>query len=234
MKIAALGDLHYTSRSAGLLKHLLNGMEGRADVLVLAGDLTNMGRMVEIELLIKDLRQITIPIIAVVGNHDHESDQQQELVQLMEKANVCVLDCTSCVIEGIGFVGSKGFCGGFGERMVSVFGERAIKSFVQESISETERLARALASMTVKRRVAVLHYGPVKGTLAGEPEEIIPFLGTSRLAEVLDQYGVDMIFHGHAHHGRYESKTPGGIPVYNVARFVLAREGEKPFRIFEM
>ena len=232
MKIAAIGDLHYTSTSSGLLLNLLDGM--KADVLALAGDLTDMGRMKEVEALLGDLRQVKIPVVAVVGNHDHESDQHRELVQLMDKSGICVLDCSTCEIDGVGFVGSKGFCGGFGNHKVDVFGERALKSFVRESITESERLARALSSMTESRRVAVLHYGPVKGTLTGEPEEIFPFLGTSRLADVLDQYGVSMIFHSHAHHGSFASETPGGIPVYNVSRFVLARNGEKPYRVFEV
>jgi hypothetical protein len=234
MRIAAIGDLHYKADSAGLLLRLLDGVGEDVDVLVLAGDLTDMGRMNEVEVLLNDLRRIDFPIIGVVGNHDHESDQHRELVALLEKAGICVLDCTSCEIEGVGFVGTKGFCGGFGDRKVDVFGEKAIKAFVHESIQEAERLSQALAQMKTDRRVAVLHYGPVKGTLSGEPEEIFPFLGTSRLADVLDRYGVDLVVHGHAHHGRSASETPGGIPVYNVARPVLMREWGKPFRVFEI
>lgn len=234
MRIAAIGDLHYKEDSAGLAATILADVEREADVLLLAGDLADKGRPEEMAVMLRDLRGLTIPIVAVIGNHDHESDQHMLLLGMMRDAGICVLDCESCEIGGVGFVGTKGFCGGFGARTISTFGERALKSFVGTSIAEAARLEKALSALPVKRRVAILHYSPVRETLAGESVELYPFLGTSRLAEVLDKCGVDFIVHGHAHHGHPSGSTPGGIPVYNVSRFVLERETARHYRVLEL
>ena len=234
MRIAAIGDLHITSESAGLLTRLLDGVEERADVLVLAGDLTNVGLPEEMVVLLNDLRGFSLPVIAVVGNHDHENDQNDVLLDMMQQAGVCVLECATCVLDGVGFVGTKGFCGGFGRWCVSTFGEQALKSFVQTSIDESNDLDKALAGLTTERRVAIMHYSPTRDTLKGEAEEIFPFLGTSRLAQVLDKYRVDAVFHGHAHEGSPRGRTQGGAIVYNVSRFVQTRFGEQAYRVVEI
>jgi Icc-related predicted phosphoesterase len=234
MRIAAIGDLHCTASSAGMVRSLLAGVEDEADVVVLAGDLANVGLPEEIEVLLRDLAAIPLPVIAVVGNHDHENDKADLLVRMMQDSGVCVLDCTSCEIGGVGFVGTKGFCGGFYRRRIATFGERALKDFVQESVDEAERLEAALATLTTERKVAVMHYSPIRETLSGESEELFPFLGTSRLADALDRFRVDVVFHGHAHHGSPQGHTPAGIPVYNVARFVLARYGHTAYYVHEV
>ncbi|MFP4516539.1 MAG: metallophosphoesterase family protein [Desulfovibrionales bacterium] len=234
MRIAAIGDLHYTIESRGLAGKLLSDVEAHADVLVMAGDLTNIGLVEEMEVMLEDLKAISLPKIAVVGNHDHEHDNAGTLVAMMEQQDICVLDCTSCEINGVGFVGTKGFCGGFGVRRVDVFGERSLKSFVQTSIDEAARFDQALQELRTDRKVAILHYSPVRDTLEGESPELFPFLGTSRHSDVLDQHGVAMAFHGHAHHGSPRGMTPGGIPVFNVARFVLSRHTTKAYAVHEI
>jgi Icc-related predicted phosphoesterase len=234
VRIAAIGDLHYTKDSMGLADRLLRNIREQADVLLLAGDLTNMGRVEEMEVMIRDLQGVGLPILAVVGNHDHQSDQVEELISMMRQSGICVLDCTTCEIEGMGFVGTKGFCGGFGRAQVAVFGERALKSFVQESIMEAMRLEKALQTLETRRKVALMHYSPIRETLVGETPDLFPFLGTSRLADVLDRFEVDLIFHGHAHHGSPQGRTKGGIPVHNVARFVQMAHREQAFAIHEI
>ncbi|MEG6549157.1 metallophosphoesterase [Desulfocurvibacter africanus] len=234
MRIAAIGDLHYKEDSAGLADTILAGVEREADVLLLAGDLADKGRPEEMAVMLADLRKLSIPIVAVVGNHDHESDQHALLYAMMRDAGICVLDCETCEIDGVGFVGTKGFCGGFGARTIATFGERALKSFVGTSVAEAVRLEQAISAIRSERRVAILHYSPIRETLAGESVELYPFLGTSRLAEVLDKCGVNFVVHGHAHHGHPDGSTPGGIPVYNVSRFVLERETARCYRVLEV
>jgi uncharacterized protein len=234
VRIAAIGDLHYTRDSLGMVERILPNVRKMADVLLLAGDLTNMGRVEEMEVMIKDLQGLGLPILAVVGNHDHQSDQVEELIAMMQQSGICVLDCTNCVIGEVGFVGTKGFCGGFGKAQVAVFGERALKSFVQESIMEAMRLEKALQTLETRRKVALMHYSPIRETLVGETPDLFPFLGTSRLADVLDRFEVDLIFHGHAHHGSPQGRTKGGIPVHNVARFVQMAHREQAFAIHEI
>ncbi len=234
MRIAAIGDLHVTTRSEGLVRELLQGVEELADVLILAGDLTNIGLPEEMGVLLRDLRVFSLPIIAVIGNHDHENDQHETLLEMMQNAGICVLECATCKLDDVGFVGTKGFCGGFGRWCVSTFGEKALKSFVQTSIDEAHGLDEALARLDTKRKVAIMHYSPTRDTLKGEAEEVFPFLGTSRLAEVLDKYGVDAVFHGHAHGGSPKGRTQGGIIVYNVSRFVQSRFGDRQYRVVEI
>ncbi|OPY62835.1 MAG: Calcineurin-like phosphoesterase superfamily domain protein [Syntrophorhabdaceae bacterium PtaU1.Bin034] len=234
MRIAAIADLHIKTDSFGLARELLSGVEEQADVLVLAGDLTNIGLPEEMEVLLGDLAGFSIPIIGVIGNHDHENGKTEVLLEMMQEAGICVLECTSCQIGDVGFVGTKGFCGGYGRWCVSTFGEQALKSFVQESIDEATLLDEALAGLEVERKLAIMHYSPTRDTLKGEAEEIYPFLGTSRLAEVLDKYKVDAVVHGHAHSGSPKGRTQGGVVVYNVSRFVQTSFGQRPYRILEL
>jgi Icc-related predicted phosphoesterase len=234
MRVAAIGDLHVTTGSDGLVKKLLQGVEERADVLVLAGDLTNVGLPEEMAVLLADLKDFSLPVIAVIGNHDHENDLSEILIDMMRQVGICVLECDTCRIDDVGFVGTKGFCGGFGRWCVATFGEQALKSFVQTSIDEAVGLENALTSLDTPHKIAIMHYSPTRDTLKGEAEEVFPFLGTSRLAEVLDKYGVDTVFHGHAHSGSPKGRTQGGIIVYNVSRFVQTRFGEQAYRVIEL
>jgi uncharacterized protein len=234
MKIAAIADLHCRVSSAGTIRPLFEGVEEEADVLVLAGDLTDTGLLDEIAVLEGELSGIDLPIIAVLGNHDHESDQAEALTEMLCSKNIMVLSGTVCEIGGVGFVGTKGFCGGFDNLSIQPFGERALKSFIQSSLDEAVQLENAVVKLDCPQKVAILHYSPIKETLAGEPLELYPFLGSSRLGNALDRHRVDAVIHGHAHHGSLRGRTPGGIPVHNVCRFVRSRAGERPYCVLEL
>ncbi len=176
-----------------------------------------------------------IPVVAILGNHDHKSGKPKEVSQILSDAGVIMLDGTAYELENVGFVGMKGFCGGFGQNLVQPFGEQALKVFIRTSIDEAVLLENALAKLQhCEHKVAVLHYAPVKDTLQGEPQEIWPFLGTSRLCDALDRRKVDLIVHGHAHHGSPEGKTESGTPVYNVCRFVQETYNHTPYCLFEV
>lgn len=237
VRIAAVGDIHCSRTSQGQLQPLFAQVAERADVLVLCGDLTDYGLAEEAQILAKELTAAAkIPIIAVLGNHDYESNQHDDVRQVLCDAGVMLLDGETCEVRGIGFAGVKGFAGGFGRGTLGYWGEAAIKQFVQESIDEALKLESALARLRNERRIAVLHYAPIEGTIEGEPREIFPYLGCSRLEEPLARYSVDAVVHGHAHGGSPEGRTSGDIPVYNVSLQVLQRAFPKqpPFRILEL
>jgi Icc-related predicted phosphoesterase len=236
MRLAAVGDLHVKKTSQGTLAPLLSPVNDAADILLLCGDLTDYGLPEEASILAKELSAIRIPIVAVLGNHDFESGQQAEVCQILTAAGVKVLDGEALEIGGIGFAGAKGFPGGFGRGTLGAWGEPGIKRFVQDAIDEAMKLESALARLRTERRVAVLHYSPIRATVEGEPPEIFPFLGTSRLEEPLNRHPVDFVVHGHAHHGSLEGQTSGGIPVYNVAAPLLMRKfpDQPPFRVIEL
>jgi Icc-related predicted phosphoesterase len=236
MRIAAVGDLHCTKESAGVFRPLFAHAEGRADVLLLCGDLTDYGTVEEAHALVRELSVLKLPVIAVLGNHDHESGHADKVTQILSEAGVRVLDGDAHTINGVGFAGVKGFCGGFGRGTLGPWGENVIKTFVKEALDEALKLETALARLRTERRVALLHYSPVRDTVIGEPEEIYAFLGCSRLEEPLERYPVDVAFHGHAHRGTLEGKTRVGTPVYNVALPLLRRHlgAEHPLRIIEL
>jgi Icc-related predicted phosphoesterase len=221
-RVAAVGDLHYGRNSAGLVQQVTGGVRDAADVLVLCGDLTEFGSEEEARLLAKDLATVAVPIVAVLGNHDFESDQSQEVAAALGDVGVHVLDGDTCEVLGVGFAGIKGFAGGFGRGALGPWGEPVIKLFVQEAIAEALKLESALARLRTPHKIAVMHYSPVVETVAGEPPEIFPYLGCSRLAEPLARYPVTAVFHGHAHGGTAEGLT-GTTPVYNVSLPLMSR-----------
>jgi uncharacterized protein len=233
MRVAAMADLHVREDSAASYRELFGEISREADVLVLAGDLTDLGKPKEAELLAQDLKACSIPVVGVLGNHDYECGAHEEVAHILREAGMRVLDGQSCEIDGVGFVGVKGFAGGFGRRMLGSFGEPAIKQFVGEAMNETLRLENAMRQVKAKRSVVILHYAPVTDTIESEPLEIYPFLGSSRLAETIDRFKVSAIVHGHAHRGRYEGRTPGGQLVYNVAQHIEKPTG-KPYGILEI
>jgi Icc-related predicted phosphoesterase len=238
VRIAALGDVHYGTGSPGngSLHGVFAGMADGADVLLLCGDVTNHGLPDEARLLAKDLAAVKIPILAVLGNHEYESGKHDEIRLILADAGVQVLDGEACEIHGIGFAGVKGFGGGFGERALQAWGEESIKRFVHEAVEEALKLESALARLHTSQRVVLMHYSPVQSTVEGEPREIYPFLGSSRLEEPLTHYPVTAVFHGHAHHGRPEGATRSGVPVYNVAVPLLQRDfpEQPPFKLLEL
>jgi Icc-related predicted phosphoesterase len=236
-RIAAVGDLHYTRTSKGHLQALFAEASKAADVLLLCGDLTDYGLPEEAHVLAEDIRtHATIPVLAVVGNHDFESGHVDEVSRIMSEAGVKMLDGECAEIDGVGFAGVCGFAGGFGRHMLSAWGEPLIKAFVQEAVDHAMRLERALARLETPTRVAVMHYAPIRETVAGEDPEIVPFLGSTRLEGPLNRFEVAAGFHGHAHNGTPSAHTSAGVPVYNVALPLLRRtQPESPwFRIVQM
>ena len=224
MRLAALGDLHCPRTPPDVLAPLLGRAGQEADVLVLCGDLTDRGLPDEARVLVKMLTgSIRIPIIAVLGNHDYDAGHAPAVRTLLTNAGVHVLDGEPCEVGGVGFAGVKGFCGGFGDRALQPWGEDIIKRFVHEAVNEALKLESALAKLRTSHRVAVLHYAPVESTVKGEPPELLPFLGSSRLEEPLTRYPVSVIFHGHAHGGSPEGRTRTDVPVFNVALPLLQR-----------
>src|SRR5947209_1909752 len=201
MRIAATADLHYSAQTLGILKEQFGRVRDQADVLVAAGDLTNFGRPEEMEPLVNVLVRLRIPTIAVLGNHDYECGRESELMRMMTSEGIKVLDGTGYERDGVGFAGTKGFVGGFGRGVLTAFGEPEIKTFVKASIDEALKLERAMSQLRTEKRVVVLHYSPIAATVVGESPEIYPYLGTSRLGEVVDRHGANLVVHGHAHHG---------------------------------
>lgn len=233
LRIAAMADLHVSEEENAPHRELFAEISKIADILVLAGDLTDFGKPREAVILAEELRSCSIPVVAVLGNHNYECGQIDEVKEIMRGAGVHVLDGSTFEYQGVGFVGVKGFAGGFGRRMLGAFGEQAYKAFVAESVSEALRLENAMRTVPNDRVLVVLHSAPVADTIDGEPLEIYPFLGSSRLGETIDRFKVSAIVHGHAHLGKYEGRTPAGQPVYNVASHVEKPTG-LPYALLEI
>lgn len=236
VRFAAVGDIHVQKDSAGTLRNLFAQAADEADALLMCGDLTDYGTGEEVKVLVEELGAIHIPVVAVLGNHDYESGTPEVVAEALTQAGVRVLDGAACEIEGVGIAGVKGFGGGFGRGSLGAWGEPAIKLFVQEALNEAMKLESALAKLRTRRRIALLHYSPVVGTVQGEPAEIFPFLGSSRLEEPLLRYPIDAVFHGHAHRGSLEARTINGVPVYNVAKPLLqrSRPDVPPYFLYEV
>lgn len=234
-RLGAVGDLHCREGDAARMKELFRAMNAECDGVVLCGDLTDHGLGEEVRVLADALSTLTIPCAAVLGNHDCEAGAAKEICHALHDAGVYVLDGDHVVLAGeVGIAGTKGFGGGFGTAMLQPFGEGAIKTFVQEGVSETLKLEVALGQLDVEKRVVALHYSPVVDTTEGENPEIRPYLGTSRLAGPIDAYGATFVVHGHAHHGAHAGRTPRGVPVFNVATPVLRRNLDRRFLVLEL
>jgi Icc-related predicted phosphoesterase len=235
MKIAALGDLHIKETSQGAYTTLFKQISEKADILVLAGDLCDLGLPKEAEILAEEFKSVNIPIVGVLGNHDYESGQQNKVKEILEQGGMRVLEKEPFEYEGVGFAGVKGFCGGFEKYSLGSFGEKLYKDIVQEALNESLALENQLKQLEAKKKVVVMHYSPTRETLKGEPLEVYPFLGSSRFMEAILDFDVNVIFHGHAHHGMHEAKTTKEIPVFNVAYYIMQKVNpEQPFAVFEL
>src|SRR5262249_22747861 len=177
LTVAAIGDLHISEVRSASLRELFAEISSKADALVLCGDLTDVGSPREADMLAEDLRACSVPVVAVLGNHDYESGQVEHLRGTLRTAEVRLLEGQSCEIGGVAFIGVKGFMGGFGRRMLTSFGETMVRSFVGEAVNEAMRLETAMRAVRNERAVVVLHYAPIAETVEGEPPEIFPFLG---------------------------------------------------------
>jgi Icc-related predicted phosphoesterase len=237
VRIAAIGDIHHGKNAVqGSLQPLFAQITDSADILVLCGDLTDYGLPDEARALAREITSaVKIPCVAVLGNHDCESGQEAEISKILADAGVVMLDGDSTEIHGVGFAGVKGFCGGFGRRALGPWGEQIIKHFVREAVDEALKLESALARLRTERLVAVLHYSPIQATVEGEPREIFPFLGCSRLEEPIGRFPVSAVVHGHAHHGQPEGRTAANVPVFNVSASLMREMfPERPFRVIDI
>ena len=237
VRIAATGDLHYTKHCRGRLADLFVEASRQADLLCITGDLTDYGLEEEMTVLVQDLeKHLSIPCVAVLGNHDYEGGHAEVLGRQLDAAGVHLLDGESVEIRGVHLAGVPGFGGGFDARMLNAWGEPLIKAFVQEAVDHSVRLEKALSRLESDRKVALTHYAPVRATVVGEDPEIFAYLGSSRLEGPLNRQSVRVAFHGHAHNGAPEGRTSAGIPVYNVALPGLRRANpDGPgFRVVEV
>jgi Icc-related predicted phosphoesterase len=236
MRIAATADLHFGKSSTGVLQPLLSQITTGADVLVVAGDITDYGTVEEARNFVKELSvSVKIPTVAVLGNHDFEAGAEREIQKILLDHGVCVLDGDTCEVQGVGFAGVKGFAGGFGRRALGPWGEPIIKQFVHEAVNEALKLESALARLRTDKKIVVMHYAPVQSTVEGEPCEIYPYLGCSRLEEPLSRYSVTAVVHGHAHNGKPEGRTSTDVPVYNVAYPLLRKlTPQQPYRLVDI
>ncbi|WP_158748094.1 metallophosphoesterase [Acidobacterium sp. S8] len=235
MRLAAVADVHFKDEQREENIRQFLAVNELADALVIAGDLTNHGLPEEMRACLSVLEHVHVPIIAVLGNHDHESGHQDELAGMARVAGIHLLDGQCFEIDGVGFAGVKGFCGGFAPYELMPFGEGGIKTFVEIAEREAIKLDYGLAQLQTRVKVAITHYAPIQETVAGEPEPIFPFLGSSRLARALDRHKPTLALHGHAHHGTFTAKSQSGVSVYNVALPILrARKEPHPFVIFDL
>lgn len=224
MKIAAVGDLHYDGSGHEVLTELARGAR-EGDALVLCGDLTTHGDPEQMRDVAAALDTLDMPVVSVLGNHDYDSDEVGPIRRLLEDAGVAVLDGGTVVVGDVGFAGVKGFPGGFGRGALGAFGEPEVRAFAQAAVDEALKLENALRNLRTRIKVVVLHYAPLVGTVEGEPPEIYPYLGSSRLLSPVEMLGADVVFHGHAHTGSPRATTPEGVPVYNVSLPLLRTQG---------
>ena len=234
-RLAAVADLHGRADQHGRFRELVRAVNGEAEGLVVAGDLTDHGTVAEAETLAEALALLRVPCAAVLGNHDFEGNQVREIVRILNEAKVEVLDGDHAVFDRrLGIAGVKGFAGGFEKGMLQAFGEPAVKAFVQEAENEGLKLEAALAQLEIPKKVVLIHYAPIAATTEGEEVDVRAWLGTTRLSAPCEAFGALAVFHGHAHHGTLEGRTPKGIPVYNVAMPLLKAAMDRRFRVIDL
>lgn len=236
VRVAAVGDFHVGEKDGGMYRDAFARVNDEADVLLLAGDLTRRGTPAEIDVVCGELRDVRIPILAVLGNHDHESGQPEKVNDALRARGVHLLDEAPFELnEHVGFAGVKGYMGGFGRYTLTAFGEQETKTFVSTTLDEVQKLEYSLRRLSTPVRVVLLHYAPIMDTVMGEPEQIFPFLGNDRLLEPIDRFKAAVVFHGHAHHGTFRGQTPGGVPVFNVSMLRVKEDaGAELFYVHEI
>lgn len=234
VRIAAVGDVHAQAGAVQMLRAGFANINNKADVLAIAGDLTAHGIAEEAEELVYILKDVKVPKIAVLGNHDYHNHQQEDIKRILIEGGITALDGETLTLEidgyKVGFVGTKGFGGGFGMRALPDFGEKIFRIMYREGLNEAERIRKGLESLKTDFRIVLLHYSPIKETLFGEPPEVYAFLGASIMAEPIDKLGADLVLHGHAHYGTEKGVTTSGIPVRNVAMPTMGR----PYAIYPL
>ncbi|MGH2749488.1 MAG: metallophosphoesterase family protein [Actinomycetota bacterium] len=226
IRVAAVGDLHFETGSAGLLRPQLVALDEVADLLLIAGDLTHDGRPEQARALARELEDLPVPVVAVLGNHDYSLDQEDEIARIVSAAGVTILEGSGVTVDvnghRIGVAGSKGFGGGWPPCWHAA-GEPETRAFIGRTQQLALGLEWALAALDGDLRIALLHYSPVETTIANDPPQLWPWLGSHLLAEAIDRPGADLALHGHVHLGIHKGVTPGGVPVRNVSRNLLGR-----------
>lgn len=235
VRVAAVGDVHLGAHAAGRLRPYTKSVNQLADLLLVAGDLTIIGHLTEAATFIDEFRDVSIPKVVVLGNHDHHLGHDAEIRQMLADSGYHVLEGDGVVLDvsgtRVGVAGVKGFGGGLDWDTTAVeFGEPEMRAFVAATRTAADNLEAALRGLSCDVRLALTHYSPVKDTLRGERPELYPFLGSYLLGNAIDRVGVDLVVHGHAHHGVEEGRTPAGTPVRNVAAPVI----RAPFRIYSI
>jgi Icc-related predicted phosphoesterase len=237
IRVAAVGDLHVRTRTRGLLRPEFAALPDRADLLLLAGDLTHRGQLSQAHTLVDEIGDLDIPTVAVLGNHDYEDGRESQIRALLVSFGIAVLDggATTVEVRGlrVGVAGTVGFDGGFGNDYDLWHAVRVSKRAdrrLQEAKSFGAALTKLRDGQGADLRIALTHYSPIRGTLEGERQRIIPCLGNELLGRTIDEAGADLAVHGHAHYGTERGATVGGIPVRNVARKVLGR----PYAIYPL
>lgn len=239
-RIAAVADIHVKVTDKGVWTDYFREISKKADIFLIGGDLTYTGDEEEAAVLSEELKQCNIPVVVVLGNHDHEKGRNKLIRHTLQNEHVHVLEGEIVVFGNIGIAGIKGFGGGFDNHMLSLFGEESMKAFVKEAVNEALSLDRALKRLDQEhegvKKIVLMHYSPIKSTITGESEQVYPFLGCSRLEEPLNRYtDIVAVFHGHAHKGYHEGATHNGVKVYNVAWPILQKAGfEVPVFILEV
>ncbi len=231
LRVGAVSDVHLMRNDRDEVRRFIDEVARRADVLCVCGDMTTHGTPDQMRAFCDAIADVQCPIVAVLGNHDCHSGAIDEIGRILGDRGIHLLDGDAVVIDGVGFAGAKGFGGGFGDRQIDPFGEAAHKVFAAESLSEANKVWRALAALETQTRVVLLHYAPIPETISEYSPESYPFFGSSRLLEPIEALGADVVFHGHAHDGPEEGATPSGIPVFNVA-YPLLRKQERHCRIW--
>lgn len=233
-RIAAVADIHLGAQSRGTYRPALEGISEQADILLVGGDLTRHGTLEEARVVAEELEDPGVPVVVVLGNHDHHSDAQDEITALLREHGITVLEGDATVVpvgaHTLGVAGTKGFGGGFAGKCASVFGERIMREFASHTVDLADALHDALCGLDTDVTVALTHYAPCGDTLHGEPAEIYPFLGSYLLGEAIDRCGVDLAIHGHAHAGYERGTTPGGVRVRNVAQPVI----RAPYVVYDL
>jgi Icc-related predicted phosphoesterase len=238
VKVAAMSDVHCKRDSAGVLRPVFDQIAVEADILLVCGDITHLGLAEEVSVFLQEAKPALnkIPVLGVLGNHDFEAGNQEALSKQFSDGGLIMLDGNNFEIYGVGFTGVKGFGGGFGRLALHPWGEPAIKNFVRETVTETQKLEAGLSRLSTGPRIVAMHYAPVRDTVVGESLEVFPFLGSSSLEDPLNRFAVTAVFHGHSHKGSFEGKTDANVPVYNVAVAVLKRRfpDRPPFFVLDV
>lgn len=232
MKISAIGDLHVRADESGRFRETFAAMSAESELMILAGDLTELGLEDEARRVADDIAAARVPVVAVLGNHDYYSGRVPEITAIFRDAGITVLEGDTFAFKGVDIIGLKGSVGGF-NRMLAPIAEPEVVAFAQISLGEAGILDRELRASTADRRLVVLHYAPIVDTIVGEHLEEYPFMGSSRFAEIIDRHRPTRVLHGHSHFGTFAGETIGGVPVNNVAMQVK-KPDSRPFAIFDI